>query len=187
MTAINISGRLSFEHIFVPDSSNGSAPAYSATVLLPKGDAQIQKIREEIQRVATEKWKDKAPGLLKSLFATEKLCLRDGDNKEYDGYAGMMYVTSRNKARPTVVDRRCNPVTEADGLVYSGCYVNARIELWAQDNANGKRVNAKLLGIQFVRDGDAFGAGSAPARPTDFPDLGDDEATQPAAGGNPWD
>lgn len=33
---------------------------------------------------------------------------------------------------------------EADGLVYSGCYVNARIELWAQDNANGKRVNAKL-------------------------------------------
>ena len=117
MTAINISGRLSFEHIFVADSSNGSAPAFSATVLIDKSDqAQIQKIRAEIQRVATEKWKDKAPGLLKSLYATEKLCLRDGDNKEYDGYAGMMYVTSRNKARPTVVDRRCNPVTEADGL-----------------------------------------------------------------------
>ena len=106
MTAINISGRLSFEHIFVADSSNGSAPAYSATVLIDKSDqAQIQKIRDEIQRVATEKWKDKAPGLLKSLYATEKLCLRDGDNKEYDGYAGMMYVTSRNKARPTVVAR----------------------------------------------------------------------------------
>ena len=102
MTAINISGRLSFEHIFAADSSNGSAPAYSATVLIDKSDqTQIQKIRAEIQRVATEKWKDKAPGLLKSLYATEKLCLRDGDNKEYDGYAGMMYVTSRNKARPS--------------------------------------------------------------------------------------
>lgn len=188
MTAINISGRLSFEHIFVADSSNGSAPAYSATVLIDKSDqTQIQKIRAEIQRVATEKWKDKAPGLLKSLYATEKLCLRDGDNKEYDGYAGMMYVTSRNKARPIVVDRRCNPVTEADGLVYSGCYVNARVELWAQDNANGKRINAKLLGIQFVRDGDAFGAGSAPAKPTDFSDLGDGDPASASVGGNPWD
>ena len=45
MTAINISGRLSFEHIFVADSSNGSAPAFSATVLIDKNDqAQIQKI-----------------------------------------------------------------------------------------------------------------------------------------------
>ena len=78
-------------------------------------------------------------------------------------------------------------LTEADGLVYSGCYVNARVELWVQDNANGKRINAKLLGIQFVRDGDAFGAGSAPAKPTDFSDLGDGDPASASVGGNPWD
>lgn len=185
MSAINIFGRLSFEHVFVADSSNGSAPAYSATILIDKNDPQVQKIRDEIQRVATDKWKDKAPALLKSLVAGEKLCLRDGDNKDYDGYAGMMYVTSRNKVRPTVVDRKCAPLTEADGVVYSGCYVNARIELWAQDNANGKRINAKLLGIQFVKDGDAFGSGSGPAKPTDFSVIEDEGGAD--AAGNPWD
>lgn len=68
MTAINIYGRLSFEHIFVADSSNGSAPAYSATVLIDKSDqAQIQKIRDEIQRVATENGRTR-------LLACSNLC-----------------------------------------------------------------------------------------------------------------
>lgn len=112
MTAINISGRLSFEHIFVADSSNGSAPAFSATVLIDKNDqAQIQKISTEIQRVATEKWKDKAPACSNLCTPQKSSACATATTNEYDGYAGMMYVTSRNKARPTVVDRRCNPVT----------------------------------------------------------------------------
>jgi len=46
--------------------------------------------------------------------------------------------------------------------------------LWAQDNQFGKRVNAELLGVQFVRDGEPFGGGK-PATPEDFEDLGADE------------
>ena len=184
MAKLNIKGRLSFEHIFQPDASEGSAPAYSASILIPKGDAQIAQIQDAIQKVADEKWKSKAAALLKGLVASEKICLRDGDNKTYDGYQDMMYLSARNSIRPTVVDRKCAPVTEADGLIYSGCYVVARVELWAQDNKNGKRINAKLLGIQFVKDGERFGAGSGPAKASDFEVLPDDEDD---GAKNPWD
>lgn len=172
---LNIKGRLSFEHVFKPSSTDNSEPAYSATILLPKDDSQIAKIRAVIQEVAKERWKDKAPAILRNLIAENKINLRDGDNKDYDGYEGMMYVTARNSVRPTVVDRKCAPVAEEDGIVYSGCYIVARVEFWAQDNKQGKRINGKLLGIQFVKDGDRFGAGSGPAKASDFEVLDDEE------------
>jgi hypothetical protein len=76
-----------------------------------------------------------------------------------------------SKGRPLVIDRNRDPLTAADGKPYSGCYVNVSIDVWAQDNKYGKRINAQLKGIQFVRDGDAFGGG-APASPDEFEDLG---------------
>ena len=44
------------------------------------------------------------------------------------------------------------------------------IDIWAQDNNFGKRVNASLGGVQFLRDGDAF-AGGGVAAPDDFDDI----------------
>lgn len=60
--------------------------------------------------------------------------------------------------------------------------MNASIELWAQDNKQfGKRINAQLRGVQFLRDGDAFAAGS-PASEDEFEDLGDQgDDTDPTA------
>ena len=49
----------------------------------------------------------------------------------------------------------------AQKYIYSGCYVDCSVEIWAQDNQYGQRVNAQLRGVMFVRDGDAFGAGGS--------------------------
>ena len=38
-----------------------------------------------------------------------------------------------------------------------------QVEFWAQDNKTGKGLRATLLGVQRVRDGDAFGGGAAPS------------------------
>ena len=58
--------------------------------------------------------------------------------------------------------------------------MNASIELWAQDNSFGKRVNASLRGVQFLKDGDAFAGGGA-ASDDEFDDLAtDDFADDPA-------
>ncbi len=82
----------------------------------------------------------------------------------------MHSLNASNKARPLVLDRDKTPLTAADGKPYSGSYMNVSLEIWAQDNNFGKRINATLKGVQFVGDGDSFGGG-APASPDDFEDL----------------
>jgi hypothetical protein len=81
-----------------------------------------------------------------------------------------MFVSSRNKTRPLVIDRDKSPLTAQDGRPYAGCFVHASIELWAQDNAYGKRINASLRGVQFFKDGDAFAGGGA-ASDDEFDDI----------------
>ena len=81
-------------------------------------------------------------------------------------------MSARSKTKIMVADRDKSPLSAQDGKPYAGCYVDASIELWAQDNNFGKRVNATLRWVQFRRDGDAF-AGSAPATDDELDDLSD--------------
>ena len=69
-----------------------------------------------------------------------------------------------------MIDVNKSPLTEQHGKPYSGCYVNAFVEFWTQDNNYGKRVNATLLGVQFYRDGESFSGGGV-ADTDDFDDL----------------
>jgi len=85
-----------------------------------------------------------------------------------------------------VIDGDKTILKEESGRPYSGCYVNANIEVWAQDNSFGKRINAQLKGVQFYRDGDAF-SGSAPSSPDEFDDVGNTGETETASPANPWD
>lgn len=168
----NLNGvRLSFPELFHASTVNGEGnPAFSASFLIDPNDPQVARLNEAIDKIAREKWGAKADAILKQMRAGDKVCLHSGDLKAYDGYAGMLYVSARNAARPLVIDRDRSPLTEADGKPYAGCYVNASIELWAQDNNYGKRINASLRGVQFVRDGDAFAGGGA-ASEDEFADL----------------
>lgn len=172
--------RGAFLTLFEAKTVNGEGePAYSGSFLIDpntaEGKALVEKIDAAIVEVAKAKWGAKADAILTAMRKNNKLALQDGDAKaDYDGFAGNMFVSTRSKVRPLVIDRDKTPLTAADGRVYSGCYVNAQIELWAQDNSYGKRINAQLKGVQFNRDGDAFGGGGTPASADDFGDLGVD-------------
>ena len=164
--------RLAFPQLFEAKTVNGEGkPAFSATLLIKPTDPQVKAINAAIDAVAKEKWGAKADAILKQLRAADKTALHDGDMKStYDGFEGMLYVSARNAVRPTVLDRDKAPLVAADGKPYAGCYVNAVLELWAQDNAFGRRVNATLMGVQFHGDGDAFAGGGA-ASDDDFDDV----------------
>lgn len=164
--------RLAFPTLFEAKTVNGEGkPAFSASFLLDPADPQLTAINQAIDTCAKAKWGAKADAILKAMRGADKVFLHDGDLKEnYDGFAGMLYVSSRSTTRPLVIDADKSPLTEKDGKPYAGCYVNASIELWAQDNNYGKRINASLRGVQFLRDGDAF-AGGAPASEDEFDDL----------------
>lgn len=175
--------RLSFPHLFVahsmkvPDGSE-QEPKFSATFLFDNiiHGALLDRIDALIDRLALDEFKKKV-GF--------KRCLRDGNEKsELEGYGdGKSFITASNKARPGVVDRRLNPIAEADGIIYAGCYVNATIRLWVQNNNWGKRVNAQLRAVQFVKDGESFGAG--PVDATQEFDAIDDPASSTGTSDRP--
>ena len=147
--------RLSFEHVFEPVAfEKGGKEKFQATFLMDneKHKSTIVAVKKAMKKCAEDKWgANKIP---KSV----KYCIHDGDEKEYDGYEGTQYINSSEQTRPHVVNRDMSPIVGADGLVYSGCYVNGNITFWAQDNQFGKRVNASLKGVQLVSAGEAFGA-----------------------------
>ncbi|MFZ6767791.1 DUF2815 family protein [Undibacterium sp. Di26W] len=155
--------RLAFSSIFEAKTVNGEGePAFSASFLLPPDHPQIKELEALQEQVIKDKWTTKAAQIKKEMVTKDRLAIHDGDAKaDYDGFPGNLFISARNKSRPSVFDRDKTPLTQADGKPYSGCYVNVSIELWAQDNSYGKRVNASLRGVQFYRDGDAFAGGGA--------------------------
>jgi hypothetical protein len=170
--------RLAFPALFEAKAVNaGDKPAFGASLILAKNDPQVKAINDAIDAAAQAKWGAKAGAVLKELRGKDKVCLHDGDTKAtYAGFEGNMFVSARNPARPTVVNRDKTPLTEQDGVVYAGAYVNVVLELWAQDNNYGKRVNATLMGVQFFKDGEAFTGGGV-ADADDFDDLSAEEDT----------
>jgi Protein of unknown function (DUF2815) len=130
----------------------------------------LKALKMASEEAKTEKWgsKDKWPKL-----RADKVFLRDGDEESWDGYEGCWYVSAnaRPEDRPAVLTNRGQKDQKTGKLhwipaepggaasPYSGCYVNMIIQVWCQDNKHGKRVNAQLKCVQFVRDGEPFSAG----------------------------
>jgi hypothetical protein len=152
--------RLSFPKIWTAEAFKpGDKPKFSANFLIPNGSA----LEKKVKAAALEALDSKFPGKGKTIYASiannrNKCGVQDGDTYEYDGYAGHLVVKAANTIRPTVVGADRSPLTEADGKVYAGCYVNAIIEFFGYDNT-GKGLSATLKGIQFAGHGDAFTGG----------------------------
>ncbi len=154
--------RLSFANaLFEAQQVQGQGEKkFSDSFLFPPNHPVVAQIKAGFQKVATDKWGAKAAEQYAAMKAGDKLCLHDGDSKpQYEGYKGMMFLNASNKIKPLVIDGNKSPLEAASGKPYSGCYVNAVVELWAQDNKFGKRINASLMGVQFLRDGQRLSGG----------------------------
>ena len=186
--------RLSFANaLFEPKVVQGQGePKFSGSFIFPTNHPCVAAIKAAMKKVAEEEWKEKAGEVFAMLKASDRLCLRDGDTKpQYEGYKGNLFLNASNKIKPLVIDGNKSPLSAASGRPYSGCYVNMSIEVWAQDNKFGKRINATLKGVQYLRDGARL-AGGGVASAEDFeaiPEAGGAEGSGPVAGastgGNP--
>jgi len=179
--------RLAFPQLWEAVQVNGEGKAaFSASFLLPPDHPDIDKIKAAIAKTATAKWGAKTAEILPALVASDKVCLHNGDLKSnLEGYAGNMFVSARGPMCPLCINADKSVLTEADGKLYSGCFVNAQIALWAQQNNYGKRVNAQLRGVQFLSDGEAFSGGGV-ANPDEFDTVeadADGAAPEAQAGG----
>ena len=190
------------KYLFIAGSDfEKQEPRFSCQLLIPKGGEDEKKVKEAIMATAAEKWKEKAGGILAGIEKQNKTFVHDGDDKaaKYEGYDGCVYLTVSRPSKkmpktvvvdgvstviqmemnaPRIVDKEKGAdgkfveLTPDKGKPYAGCYVRAIIDLWAQDNTWGKRINATLVGVQFVDDGDAFSA-TTTASDEEFADLAD--------------
>lgn len=152
--------RLSYPYLFKPrvqENDDGKqTKKFQAKLILDKKKHKkfIDEIEDAFDDIIDAKWNGKRPAKL----TDDRLCLRDGDDEDGEEFHGTMVLSASNTKRPDVRDRNKTPLVEEDGKPYAGCYVNAIVRLWAQDNKYGKRINASLEVVQFMDDGDPFGA-----------------------------
>lgn len=176
-TRVTIQGRLAFPVLSEPEQFQGQGkPRYSATIIFEPGSDSDKKVLSAMRAAAANKWgEDKADKAVTALTKAMRTAYIDGDTKaEYEGFEGHMAVSAHaqeNQPPALVVTKNGENVRldrKTQGVIYAGCYVNAIVDFWAQDNQWGKRINAQICGLQFVRDGDSFGGGGPAVSEDDF-------------------
>lgn len=168
--------RGAFLNIFEAQDDHG----FNGKFIISPDHPQIKEIEKAINDVAKEKWGDKAAKIVAAFSWTGKKPdtalakdeYRNNDGDTYDGFEDMWYISAKGKSRPAIFDRDRTPLSASDGVIYAGCHLNIIVEIWAQDNKYGKAVRAELKGVQFLRDGDAFGGG-APVSADEFDKVED--------------
>lgn len=201
--------RISHPHLFVPQppmAGSNSGPKYDGSFLFPVG-SENDKIAQQV--FMSEAQRVFGPNFANVVGAMDKgkKCLRNGDQKltkdgvVSNGYAGMRYLVAKNKVKPIVIAKTFfngQPVhltedgrTLVNGqevnvgfpckVPYGGCYVNAKIDVYAMNKPGIQGIYATLLAVQFHEDGESFGGGAAPT--ADGFESGDDGYED---GGNPF-
>jgi len=172
--------RIAFPAIAEKQAFGDGEPAYGARFIITPKSENAKLLSATFEEVAREQWKDKAPNILKQLREDKKMAYMEREylNKEgspYDGFADNYYLQTRNaKVQPGVFNKYNEPLTskgDIERAIYGGCFVHAQVEVWAQDNQYGRRVNCTLLGVMFSGDGASFGGGSSSSSGDDFADL----------------
>ena len=169
--------RVSFPHVFEPQTTPSGEQRYSVVMLFPQEDeASIDALKNLAREAAYEKWgKDS----IKSKKIKPQWPWRDGEEKaeQYDGYEGMIFATASSKQKPNVVRKNkktgvLEKITdEAD--FYPGCYAVASVNAYAWEWKGKKGVSYGLINLMKKKDGERFGFSSKPED-----DFADQEGTE---------
>lgn len=183
--------RLSYAYIYKPYEGDDGKKTYTSHLIIPENHPQMSAISATIRKVAALVFKDQADAVLAQLKAQDKLCIHRGDISKagQDPYRGKLYISANNNVRPRIlatVNGVNQEINEDHELApYSGCYANVMIVIWAQNNKWGKRINAQLTGVQFLRHAERLGGGGKAASLDEFGTVEGSGADSdaPASGG----
>ena len=183
-----IFGRATFVRLDKPKAfEEGKDPRYETTILLDPADSAGMDGIKLIVKMGSALCKEHygvIPIALKRLAykfipgypapdpaATDdkiRIAFYDGSEKDYDEYPGKFVVPAHNKLKVAVANRKGAAVDPGEPqFPYSGCYAYMSLNMWLHSGNTltkyGKRLGVNLRGVQFAKDGPAFGAGSIAA------------------------
>ena len=161
--------RLGFPHLIVPQQSEDGPAKYNGNFILSPDAPEWAELAEMVNAIALEKWTVNASGIMGMIANDKKLrCYGFGQDKVdsktglvYEGFEGMIYISGSSEVRPDLrgADAQpCPPTAPLNTMFVGGNYVDAVVSFWPQDNRFGRAIRAQLDGVQYLREGEKFGA-----------------------------
>ena len=165
---------LSFPQLVEPRSyQEGQPKKYSADLILDPAGDDWKRVMQAVMTAAQTKWGDNAQAVLQMVQSDRKLrAFGSGAEKvdkktfkPYDGYEGKVYVSGINANPPQMIQTDGKAIDPTNTMayqalarkLYGGCYVNAAVKIWVQDNKYGRGIRCELVAVQFSKDGTPFG------------------------------
>ena len=187
MKVIVKNARLSFNDLFKAKSINNGAPKFTATVIC-SDDTKIKVANSEGKQVIVPHGKllDVIEQVLKDKFgkvpkhanwaynkadgSTHRDAYTNEDGEYWAGFDANTWYISAGKledrcqgGKMKVLDQAKQPIEATEGRIFSGCYVNLLLDIYAYDGDSGKGVTASLDGVQLLRTGEPLGITKAEA------------------------
>ncbi len=171
---------------------------YTVQAIFKAGSKQHEIMKKAIAAASIIGWGAQGDTIKAQLAAQDRLCIHDGNVSKggVEPYKDMLYVTFNSKVKPKVVCWRNGANVEIgpeDPLFpYSGCRATVLGDVYpqggngAKPNKGGKRINAGLTGVQFLKHDTPLGGGGRVASVEEFPTVQTEGADAPAptAAGN---
>jgi hypothetical protein len=171
--------RIAFiDELFEPGQYEGKGDfRHTATFIVEPGSANDKAIQAAIQAEAVAAWGKKADTMLEDLRGDKKAYSYQKNKKDktgevYEGFEDRYALSGVRKAKdgaPLFLHNVKDPatgkaqrLTGKEGVIYAGCYVNAKVEMWAQAGTY-RGMRCGLLGVQYDAPGDSFGGASRPS------------------------
>lgn len=165
--------RLSFPDLAKPKTQTykdgSTSTKYGATALMEPGSPDYAELGQLISKVAAEKWPADAAAVMQMINNDKKLrCYGPGEEKvsqktfkPYEGYEGMVFLGGSSDTQPQLIGtdgQPLPPTANLNQLFNGGNYCSFIFNIWGQDNTHGKAIRCNLVAVQFLEEGESFGA-----------------------------
>lgn len=171
--------RIAFiDELFQPGQYEGKGDfRHTATFIVEPGSENDKAIQEAIKKEAIGVWGKKADSMLEDMRGNKNKFSymknkKDKTGEVYDGFEDRYALSGVRKQKdgaPIFLHKIKDPATGKvqrltgnEGVIYAGCYVNAKVEVWAQSGTYSG-IRCGLLGVQYEGPGDSFGGASRPS------------------------
>jgi hypothetical protein len=145
--------RVSFPQVFQPKAAPGSEKEkYSLVMIFKKGE-DLSVLKDLIKKVVKEAYPDGIP----EGFHTP---LKDGNEKEYDGYKDTIYCTASSMQQPGVLDETKQPIINPIEF-YAGCYAIATVNVYTWKYMGKQGVSIGLQNLMKIDDGEPLTGGAS--------------------------
>ena len=162
---------LAFACLDEPIAKFGGEPKFSCCLLV---DKQTEQGKQDLANFRTIVDKLEADSFDGKSLDISKLCISDGNDKDYDGFKDKLVFTAANKKRVVTVGKQRQVVVAGDDeFPVSGNIVNVVLDVWPLTGQFGPRIVASLEAVQYVSEGTPFTKSNVNVD-SDFEDISSD-------------